>query len=238
METKRRILRFVVSPRSLMETKRRILRFVGESTLWTVANALCIGLPTLLVYILGTQFEMWSPWKLSIYMVMTLVLTSTWGSWATLVWTRSRVLRSMQQGITTLPGITVMALGGALLYLGFGKLYLALAVLAGGVGMIVTAVALAGGFFSKNSAPNKLQYPLGLFLYPLATTLTSGLVASLWYMFASNPSSAAKWPAIISIAGLMTTLLASSLISTVIPAVMSRVCHELSGKLSAERGRW
>ena len=131
-----------------------------------------------------------------------------------------------------------MALGGALLYLGFGKLYLALAVLAGGVGMIVTAVALAGGFFSKNSAPNKLQYPLGLFLYPLATTLTSGLVASLWYMFASNPSSAAKWPAIISIAGLMTTLLASSLISTVIPAVMSRVCHELSGKLSAERGRW
>lgn len=213
-----------------MTKKTQIARFLGESSLWMFANLVCVGLPTLAVYIMGTTFGLWSPWKLTLVMIITAVLTSTWGSWSTLIWTRSRLLRAVQQGITTLPGIITMALGGALLYVGVGKLYLALLVMGGGVGMIGAAVALAGGVFTKNEVPNRAQYLLGLLVYPLATTLATGTIAALWYTFTS--SSPSGWSSFFSIATLMTSILASALVSTIIPAGMSRVCQEVGAKLS------
>lgn len=216
--------------------KRNVLRFLGESTLWSVANALCMALPLLAVYLVGTMVLGWSPWRLSMFMGLTAALTATWGSWATLIWTRNRFLRSLQQGITTLPGITLFSLGAALFYVGIGKWYLSLLLVAGGLGLIATAVMLAGGFFSKNETPSRLQYLFGLLVFPVATTGVAGLVASLWFSFLSSAAFGSielRLP--FNIGAVMSSIMAAALLSTLVPAAMSRACQLWSASIDRMR---
>ena len=204
---------------------KKALGFVGELGLWGLANLICLALPLALVFFLGTQVLKWSPWRISLYMVLAGVMTSTWGSWATLVWTRSRGLRSVQQFMTTIPGIVAMAAGGGLLYVFPSRWFISAGFIASGIGMIAAAIVLAGGVFTKNQAPSKLQYLFGLLVYPLTTTALGGAVASVWYMFLNRPA-LTGWKDLLSISTLMITVMAMALVSTVIPAVCSRLSQQ------------
>ncbi len=210
-----------------MSKRRQALSFVGELGLWGLANVLCLGAVLGTLYGVGGVLLGWNPFKLSLMMTLGALLTATWGSWATLIWTRNRGLRAVQQAMTMGPGVLMLALGGVLLYLGFGAWYIAALVGAAGLGMSMVSVVLAGGVFTKNSEPNKLQYMLGVALFPLMATVLGGLVTFAWLSFLPNPF----WhnlESFLSISTMMTFVMASTLISTVIPALCSRACQELS----------
>ncbi len=212
-----------------MSNKMRALGFVGELAAWLFSNTLCLAAPLLGVYAYGTQVAHWGPSKLGFFMVLTAIVTSTWGSWGTLIWTRSRGLRAVQQAVTTLPGITLLVFGGILFYVGMGKWYVGAILAAAGLGNILAAVMLAGGVFTKNSTPTRLQYALGLLLFPLATTGAAGAVAALWYGFVSEPTATVgTLKQLFTLATLGVTIMAMALTSTIIPAAMSRACQQLS----------
>lgn len=217
-----------------MSKRKMILGVLGETSLWALANTLCLGLPLGAIYLYGTMVAGWGPAKISLFMTLAAVLTGTWGSWATLVWTRNRALRALQQGITTVPGILLTVLGGALLYFGAGAWYLGALLCLSGVGMMAVAVTLAGGFFSKNDVPSLSQYVTGVLIYPLATTAASALLAGMWYGFVTS-TGFADWRSLFSLATLMSTVMFATLTSTIIPAVMSRGCQELSAMFSQHR---
>lgn len=210
-----------------MSKRKSALSFVGELGLWGLANTLCLAIVGGTLYGVGGVMLGWNPLKLSIIMTIGLLLTATWGSWATLIWTKNRGLRAVQQAMTMSPGVITLALGGVLLYLGFGTWYIAALVIAAGLGMSMSAVVLAGGVFTKNSVPSKLQYLLGVALFPLMCTVLAGLVAFAWLSFVPTP----LWnnlQSFFSLATAMTFIMASTLISTMIPALCSRACQELS----------
>ena len=212
-----------------MSKKMRALGFVGELASWSLANVLCLAAPLLGVWTYGTQVAGWGPAKMSFFLSLTALMASTWGSWGTLIWTRSRGLRVVQQAVTTLPGIVMLALGGVLFYTGMGKWFVGATVAGAGLGIIIAAILLAGGFFTKNSTPTRLQYLLGLLLFPVATTGAAAGVASMWYGFVTSPSEAAgTLQQLFTLATLGVSMMAMALTSTIIPAAMSRACQQVA----------
>lgn len=211
----------------IMSTPKKVAGFLGEWILWLVANAVCLILPLGTLYLVGHELLHWSPWRLSMYLGVAAALTSTWGSWATLVWTRSRPLRALQQATTTIPSLLLIISGVALFSTWPARWLVALVLVLAGVGNFIAAIVLAGGILSKNQAPSRVQYLLGAVVFPIATTAASGLIASLWYMFAANVA-ANGWRDLFSVASLMSAVMAGALISTMIPAAMSRLAQQLS----------
>lgn len=218
-----------------MRKQDDLLNLLRELLLWGVANTICMGLPLAGVFLYGTHVARWHPALLAAAMTLTAILSATWGSWGTLVWTRNRLLRALQQGVTTLPGIAMGGLAGLLFYVSLGKWYLALICGAAGVGMIVTAVYLAGGFFSKNETPGPRQYVTGLLMYPVVTTLASALTFALWKsvgmslpleLAAKLPIPNLPIPKLISLSTLLTGTMAAALITTIIPAAASKLATD------------
>ena len=203
-------------------------RFVFELFLWNVANILCVALPTAATYFIGTAILGWGPAYLSFYLTSALLVTLTWGSWAGRVWTRNRAIRAGMLATTLIPGAITMAIGGIGLWVGFGAWYLWAGIIGAGVGTIAAAIGLARYFRPDNVEPRVTQYLLGLFVYPVVTTAAAFAVASLWYNYVTNPASG-DWRDIVSIATVYVTVLASVLISTVIPAALSSGLRKLSG---------
>lgn len=214
-----------------MKHSNKILRTFGEMGLWGLANIICMILPLALVFFVGSEVVKWSPWRLSLYLTLTAIVSSTWGSWATLVWTRTRALRAVQQAMTTLPGLATIGGAVALFYLLPSKWLVAVMFGMAGLGMIAASFFLTGGIFTKNQNPGRLQYLAGLVVYPLATTTAGGLVASVWYTMLNRPASGG-WRDLISVATLMMTVMAVALISTIVPAAISRLCHTGANQMS------
>ncbi len=208
---------------------------MGEATLWTLSNVICMGVALGALFLVGSTLLGWGPARMGMYMSIAAVLTSTWGSWASLIWTRNRGLRSLQQAVTTIPGISIFAFGVVLMYLGLGKWMIGLAFAISGLGLIAVSVLLAGGFFSKNEAPSRLQVLLGLTAYPLATTIAAGGIASLWYTFVMTPTGGGlgSLRSLFTLATLFTSIIASALISTVLPSLLSRGTREVSAQITS-----
>lgn len=210
-----------------MSKRRKALSFVSELGLWGLANLLCTAIVSGTIYGVGHELLGWGKIKFTTILVLGLVLTATWGSWATLVWTRNRGLRAVQQAATMIPGLLTMVGGGALLYVGFVAWYVGAFYLLIGLGMSAASVTLAGGFMTQNNEPNKLQYLLGVALFPLMSTMLAGLVTFALMTFLPTPLSV-KFKDFFTLGTLMTFVMGSTLISTVIPALCSRACQELS----------
>lgn len=195
-------------------------RFIAELALWNIANVICIALPTALTFFVGKEILGWGPGYLSFYVTSAVLVTLTWGSWAALVWTKNRGIRGGMRATTVLPGILTMLAGGAGLWAGFGAWYMWAGLIGAGGGMIAAAIGLAKFFQPVRREPSTASYVFGLAVYPLATTAVSLGVAALWYSFVTSPTSG-DWRDIVSIATLYTTVIATALISTVIPAIIS-----------------
>lgn len=206
-----------------MNQSRRALGWIAELGLWGVANTLCVGLAMGALYgahqVIGFKLYL-----LSVLTVVTLLASLTWGSWATLVWTRSRSLRLVQQGVTVLPGVLSIVGAGALFYAMPTRWLAALVLGVSGAGMLVSSVMLAGGVMTKNTTRSPLQYVTGLLVYPLVTLLASSAVSAVWYMFLANGSGFKR---LIGLPSLMITALSIAMVTTVIPAGISRGCQQV-----------
>ena len=206
-----------------MKQSRHILGWIAELGLWGVANTLCVGLAMGALY--GAhQLIGFKVYVLSALAAVTLVSSLTWGSWATLVWTRSRGLRVLQQAVTILPGVLSVLGAGALFYVMPARWLAALVLGVSGIGMIAASVVLAGGVMTKNATPSKLQYATGLLAYPVATLLASSAVSAVWYTFLTNGSGFKR---LVGLPSLMVTALTIAMVTTVIPAGISRGCQQL-----------
>lgn len=205
-------------------------RFIVEILLWNAANVLCLLIPSAVVFLVGKELLGWGPGYMSFYLTSTVLATLTWGSWASLVWTRNRALRGGMQFTTLLPGVLTVGAGGLGLWVGFGAWFIWAGLIAAGVGMLGAALALVRYFRPVNREPSASAYLFGFGVYPLATTAAGLAVGTLWYNFVTNPTSG-DWRSIVSVATLYVTVLAMALISTVIPAVFSSGLRKVSGDL-------
>lgn len=194
-------------------------RLIFEILLWNVANVICIALPTAATYFIGSSLG-WGPGYLSFFVPLAILSTVTWGSWAALVWTKNRGLRSGMKATILLPGLLTLLAGGAGLWVGFGAWWWYAGIIGAGVGQMAAGIGLARFFRPVRRKPAPANYFFGLLVYPLATTALALGVAAMWYTFVTSPSSG-DWRDIISVATLYVSVLASALITTVIPSLMS-----------------
>ena len=202
---------------------------IGETFLWIVANVVCVIVPTASVYVAGDLLFDWGPAAMSFYVSAAAIASLTWGSWASLVWTRTRVLRTAQEVTALIPGVLIMAIGGLGLWTGFGKWVLWMIWIAAGGGVIATSL----GLLKLNHAQRGLRrfsIPMGLFAYPFLTTLLSGAVWGLWYNFVNNPTDG-DWRSLVSIATVFVTVISIALTTTIIPCLVSTSLRRASATL-------
>lgn len=210
--------------------KNPATRFILELFLWNIANVVCIALPTAATFFIGKDVLHWGAGYMSFYVTSAVLVTLTWGSWAGLVWTRNRAIRGGMLATTLIPGLLTIAGGAVGLWTGFGAWFLWLGLIGAGVGTIAAAIGLARFFRPLHREPKLSSYVFGLAVYPLATTVVSLAIGALWYNFVTNPSSG-DWRDIVSIATLYVTVIASALISTVIPATLSSALRKVSSDM-------
>ena len=208
--------------------KENRFSFLIEIAAWVIANVVCVVLPTTAVYFIGTDILDWGPARTSFYVTMIALATLTWGSWAALIWTKTRVLRVAMRGSSVLPGLITIAFGVVGGWVGFGALYIWLMIIFSGAGMIVLSSTLSKTL-GATAAPNQT---IGLLAggvgFPLLTTIVALGISGMWYQFVTNPFDG-DWRSLISVATVMVSLLAMALVSTVVPAITSsflqRACH-------------
>jgi hypothetical protein len=208
--------------------KSALGKTILELVLWNVSNVLCLLIPSAAVFFIGKNVLHWGPGFLSFYMTATVLATLTWGSWAALVWTRNRALRGGMQATTLLPGIITVVVGGFGFWVGVGAWYLWFGIIGAGVGMTAAAVALVRFFRPVHRDPTTASYAFGLGVYPLITTVLSLGIGSMWYNYITSPVGE-DWRKLVSIATVYVTVLALSLVSTVIPAAVSSGLRKVSG---------
>ncbi len=207
--------------------KTSLFRFFVELTLWGIANLLCMGLATTAVYLVGTNVLDWGPAKLSFFLPLTAILSSSWGSWSSMVWARNRAIRGAMYASAAIPGVLMILSGGLGLWVGFGAWFIWATFILGGLAMIGATSALCRQFNPRTHSVPALSSLYGLLVHPILTLATTGFVGAVWYNFVSNPIDG-SWRDLISVATLMASLLAIALTTTVIPAATSTVCRKLA----------
>ncbi len=202
----------------------------SELIAWIFANTLCVVAAVLAVAGIG-ELAGWSPGLKTFYISAIAVASLTWGSWAALVWTRTRPVRVWMRFSTAIPGAITLAIGGLGAYVGVGALFAWVSIMLAGIGMIVAALILARRFGAEAASDPRRGLAFGLGLFPPIAVGLSLVTGSLWYQFVNNPMSG-DWRGLLSFATVIVSILAMALISTVIPAIASSLCQHLSRRLN------
>lgn len=198
----------------------RFPKILVELPLWLLANIVCSALPIAAVYTYGTDVLGWSQVQTGFYMSAMLLVTMTWGSWAALIWSRSRAVRVGLRASTVLPGVATSLIGMAGLWSGFGPIYAWAIIIASGIGTSIAAVTLSKTFGVRPHSFSATQLVAGILGFPLLTTFVSSLIGGVWYHFVTNPADG-NWRSLVSFSAIMVTVMAVALMSTIIPAVTS-----------------
>ena len=210
-----------------MQRTTPIKSFLTESALWTLSNALGVGVPVAAVYVILHGLMDAPMTRVSLAMSAAALLTLTWGSWASLVWAKNRMLRASMQMMTVIPGILLLLFAGLGFYVGRGSLLFWLALLTTGVGTIAASFMLARNVSMTAASDSPTNYLAGFGIFPMLATGAAGGVGYLWYVFVSNPLQT-DWRSLFSFSFFFVTTLAIVLISTVVPAVTTVVCRRLA----------
>lgn len=201
----------------------------SELIAWIFANVICVVAAVTAVFVIG-EFAGWGQGLKTFYVSAIAVASLTWGSWAALVWTRTRPIRVWMRFSTAIPGAITLAIGGLGAYVGVGALFAWIAIMLAGIGMMAAALILARRFGAQAASDPKRGLAIGLGLFPPIAVALSLVTGSLWYQFINNPM-AGDWRSLLSIATVVVSILAMALISTVIPAVASSFCQHLCQRL-------
>lgn len=207
-----------------------LMRTLIEIPLWILANILCSIIPTAIAYQFGTQVLGWTQVQAGFYLTVMVIATMTWGSWAALIWSRSRAVRVGLRASTVLPGIVTSAIGVLGLWTGFGAVFAWALVIAAGIGTSVAAVLLSKKLGVRPSTFAAKNVLAGLVAFPFVTTMIAGVIGSVWYHFITHPVDG-NWRSLVSFATVMVTVMAVALISTVIPALTSSFAQRATAKL-------
>ncbi len=206
------------------------MRTLIEIPLWILANILCSIIPTAIAFQFGTQVLGWSPAQSAFYLSAMVLATMTWGSWAALIWSRSRAVRIGLRASTVLPGVVTSAIGVLGLWTGFGAVFAWAVMIAAGIGTSVAAVLLSKRLGVRPTTFAAKNVVAGLVAFPFVTTMIAGVIGGVWYHYITHPADG-NWRSLAGFGTVMVTVMAVALISTVIPAVTSSFAQRAAAKL-------
>ncbi|MFU8804547.1 MAG: hypothetical protein ACNA8W_12110 [Bradymonadaceae bacterium] len=210
----------------------------AECLLWTLSSTVLVILAAAGTYIAGSIFQ----WGIAVTVVGAMcagLFALTWGSWGSLIWSRRRAVRAGIESVTIVPGLLILALGFVGLYVGVGKMYLWLSLIVPSAGTVAVALLLArqsNRLTVGTGISTRWRHILAWTLFPLITLGAAGLVGYLWLSYVTRPVSA-DWRSLFNMASFMVSVLAMALITTVIPAMVSRLCCEISTRLESRENR-
>ncbi|MBA2662317.1 MAG: hypothetical protein H0U74_08475 [Bradymonadaceae bacterium] len=201
--------------------------FWTELLMWALASTLSSTLVVGGVYLTSSMLE-WGMTLRTFALLGAALLSLTWGSWASLIWTENRALRVVMEALTIVPGILILAMGLLGLYIGWGSWYLWAGLLVPSAGTIAAALLLSNDTVMRmKTTPGSLKYLLGFTLFPAATALSAAAIAYLWWGFVTRPVES-DWRSLLNVASFMVSVLSIALVTTVIPAMVSRTCRQLA----------
>ncbi len=210
---------------------------IKELALWVLIglflSAMALSAVGAAKYVFGWSESQWVAGS------VTLTLFSiTWGSWAALLWTHSRVLKSLMVVVTALPG-ALMAIFGVWAFFNMPEnpwVWRAgwLVVAGHGVGALAVVVLMAGRRMVARTQiqtrPRRLA--IGWTLYPLLVVV--GGVTVLAVSFALLPDLfCGEATTMASVARWVVPSQAIVLGTTVMPAAAVQICHFLTRQRDA-----
>lgn len=206
---------------------------VGELALWVLAGVFMSAMALMAVgtarYVLGWDDNQWI-----VASVAVGTLSLTWGSWASLLWTRSRVLKTLMVAVVVIPGIAMLLVGGWALFnvpenrwiWKWGWLIVALH----GAGALafslyVCSRGLIGAEFVPELRGRRLA--MGWTLFPMI--VVGGSLAIVAAFFAWMPDVVAGGDGVAEVVARWTLpSQAVVLLTTVLPAGAAYLCHRLT----------
>lgn len=210
-----------------MSKRSKIKEIFVESGLWVLSNALCVAFPVSAVYLILYVVLGMSLVKVTALMTVVAILTATWGSWSSQIWTRNRGLRTGMRLATSLPGVALIGLGGVGLYVNISSALIWIALVATGVVTIALSWMLSSQIAQTRANQTYVSRATGILLFPLGATAMSSVVGYLWFNFFRSSADLFDLSWLFNLGTYAVTTLAFVLISTVIPAAMSLVSRRL-----------
>ncbi len=206
---------------------------LGELALWVLAGLFMSALA--LVSMTGVKFLLgWGETEWIVASIAIGIASLTWGSWAALLWTRSRVLKTLMLLVVLLPGIAMAVVGGwAFLTLPENRWIWKwgwLIVAGHGVGAVVMTALVGGRQLMANYASAQIrprQLAVGWTLYPLL--VVSGGIFVVVASFVLMPDLFCDTQNTMGvIAHWIVPSLAVVLLTTALPAAASQICDRLT----------
>ncbi len=218
-------------------------RLLSESALSVGANLVSMGSALLATYLFASLLTERGGIATAGLITMAAIVSTTWGSWIGLSWTRNRVLRGGMKAVTLLPGLVLLIVSFGGIYVGLGSLLTWLALGVSALGTLATAVLLWRELPRTLAGHARSRLAAGFVLFPLLTSTGAILVGCLWHRFLFGVSSHAVaqysylaetfgWniSGLISFSTVMLTVLAFELCTTTLPALISATCRDVSSR--------
>lgn len=181
-------------------------------------------------------------WRLSLEgfaVAAALILSLTWGSWASLVWTENRAVRLAMKCVTLIPSLLLLGAGVVGFYMVPGRWFIWAGLFAMSAATLTSAVTLSSDRIMRmRYAPGSTKYLFGFFVFPVLTTIAAAGVAYLAINFVTadfisycRPSS---WRSLFRLSTFMVTMMSTVLITTFLPAAISRGCRNIAAKIDSK----
>ena len=205
----------------------QLKRLLSESAVWMAANLVSTGVALAVAYAIAAVGAGGQA-ALVVALAIAGGISLTWGSWISLVWTRSRPLRAAMKGITLIPGLVLLGAGGFGFYVGLGSILWWLVLIASAVGTLASSVLLWQQMPRAAARRSPDNMAVGFIVYPVLTALGAAVVGWLWFSFISEPL-LADWRELLNMATVVVTVLAVELTTTALPASFSMMASRADG---------
>lgn len=206
---------------------------VGELALWALASLFMTAMAVMAAgsvkFLVGWDETRWVAGSLAVG-----ALSLTWGSWAALLWTRNRVLKTLMVAVGVIPGIAMLIAGGwALLTLPENPLlwkWGPAVVAAHGIGALALTIyvytrGLVGRRVGVEIRSRRLA--MGWTLFPMV--VVAGSIGVIAAMIAFLPDVACGGDTLVeSLARWTVVSQAVVLLTTGLPATAAYLCHRLT----------
>ncbi len=180
-------------------------------------------------------------WRLSLEsfaVFAAVILSLTWGTWASLVWTDNRAVRLAMKCVTLTPSLLMLAAGVVGFYVIPGRWFVWSGLFVMSAATLTAAITLSSDRIMRMKySPGSTKYLFGFFVFPLITTLAAAGVAYVAVNFVTqdfdslwHPSS---WRSLFKLSTFMITMMSTVLITTFLPAAISRSCRNFAAKIDS-----
>lgn len=218
---------------------RYVNQFLKDIAYWGVSTVVSTGLPVLVGFIICRYvFEL--PKSLgSVYATAVGLVTVTWGAWIGLCASRSRGTAVLQRLFVSIPAVAPFIGGALTIYIGSGGLVAGGFLIAVALVLLFLAAILSGRIRAAGTLTSTAAKTFwGLVCMPVLGTALALVVLVGWYRFLVLPIGFEQLLATTdfgSILRFLVTVMAYSLVSTVIPGGVALVVNRVACASESDR---